>query len=170
MRISDWSSDVCSSDLVPHDGLGEDCWPLDSGGKEPGCGCRKPEAGDCFVPACPCDDCVPLALLTRSKDRPAIRPIGRPEVVTTLRRHTRIARINWPHGATIPSSYLREEMGGRLEIGFTAPLAPSDPDTGTGISGFTFAVTFSGLTAHVEFPPSDEPPHITEIGYPPTLH
>src|SRR3546814_5270578 len=94
MRISDWSSDVCSSDLynqpepypeksdqewgpyviclqfvrhgieprpvlddpcgcdvgrsaptrtkegfrirvVPHDGLGEDCWPLDSGGKEP---------------------------------------------------------------------------------------------------------------------------------------
>src|SRR3546814_21081151 len=84
MRISDWSSDVCSSDL-----------PLDSGGKEPGCGCRKPEAGDCFVPACPCDDCVPLALLTRSKDRPAIRTIGRPEVVTTLRRHTRIARINW---------------------------------------------------------------------------
>src|SRR3546814_16553094 len=104
MRISDWSSDVCSSDL-----------PLDSGGKEPGCGCRKPEAGDCFVPACPCDDCVPLALLTRSKDRPAIRTIGRPEVVTTLRRHTRIARINWPPGATIPSSYLRAEMGGRLE-------------------------------------------------------
>src|SRR3546814_6515889 len=117
---------------------------FDSGGKEPGCGCRKPEAGDCFVPACPCDDCVPLALLTRSKDRPAIRTIGRPEVVTTLRRHTRIARINWPHGATIPSSYLREEMGGRLEIGFTAPLAPSDPDTGTGISRFTFEVTFSG--------------------------
>src|SRR3546814_11106086 len=95
---------------------------------EPGCGCGRPESVDCFVPACPCDDCVPLALLTRSKDRPAIRTIGRPEVVTTLRRHTRIARINWPHGATIPSSYLREEMGGRLEIGFTAPLAPSDPD------------------------------------------
>src|SRR3546814_17283450 len=89
MRISDWSSDVCSSDLVPHDGLGEDCWPLDSGGKEPGCGCRKPEAGDCFVPACPCDECVPLALLTRSKDRPALRTIGRPEVVTTLSRPPR---------------------------------------------------------------------------------
>src|SRR3546814_18877449 len=23
MRISDWSSDVCSSDLVPHDGVGD---------------------------------------------------------------------------------------------------------------------------------------------------
>src|SRR3546814_5227277 len=55
-------------------------------------------------------------------------------------------------------------MGGRLEIGFTAPLAPSDPDTGTGISRFTFEVTFSGVQRDVEFLPTEDEPYLSEDG------
>jgi hypothetical protein len=151
-------------EVVPRDALAPECWPSGDSRGDRDCDCRRAGATECFEPDCPCGDCVPLALLTGSRNGPAIDIVGRREVVNTLRRHTRIRKVNWPHGGSIHPSYLRDRMGGALRVDFTAPIAPADRRAGTGISRFTFEVTLTGVQLNVEFLPTDRDPYLSEDG------
>lgn len=147
--------------VVPREELSDECWP---GGKDGACGCGCKEAGavDCFKPDCPFGDCLPLALLTHADGGLHIDTLGRPEVVTTLRQHTRISSINWPHGGLIAPEVLRDDMNGEFVVSFTAPLQKAE--TGTGISRFTFEITYSGIQNDVEFLPCEDEPYLSEDG------
>ena len=155
--------DTFGLSLVPQAELDPDCWPS---GADDGCklGCQEEDAADCFAPDCPCKDCVPLARLTLHDGAVKIDMLGRPEIMTTLRRHTRIAGVNWPHGGKIAPEVLRDDMGGAFVVHFTAPVAKAVPGKGNGISRFTFEVTFAGVQNDVEFLPYEVEPYLSDDG------
>jgi hypothetical protein len=145
------------------------CWPwppdkATGGGACPPCEPEQ-EDTDCFAPDCPCEDCVPLALLIHDPQRGLVIDTGaRRRVRSTLATLTRIAHINWPHGGRLSSREIAEDLKGRLEICFSRRLMDPGPRPGTGIGRATFEVTYTESQGDFEVLPAARRPWVTEDG------
>ena len=152
------------------------CWRMPSGSWVDPCkdDCNEPlpgPSGACLTPDCPCQGCVPLALLTPVRDPEP----GSPHFMIDLRgrRHlpppanylTHIVGINWPHGGELTLHQLREEMGGELRIRFDRRILPADGIV-AGINRRTLFVQFGGISRHLEILPSpeNEEPRVADDG------
>jgi len=168
------------------------CWSQPGIQLEPcskGCG-DDIKAEGCLEPACSCGLGVPLALITLHRegdeyrvDEQGIAMDGRKTLWPPTEYLTHIVQINWPHGGSVSLDYLRNTMGGRLEVCFDRKLAvpyhrdAAEPQFGApyelsdqqcdeeiGINRRTFVVQFAGVQDDLEFLRTDRamPPQLDQ--------
>ena len=158
------------------DEMGPGCWRMPNGSWHSPCrdDCDEPLPGPgnvCLDPYCPCNGCVPLALLVRRDDGGPGEPIfdidlrGRRHLPTPQHYLTHIVATNWPHGGEVSLQQLRHDMDGKLKIRFDRKVLPAD-GIATGVSQRTFIAEFGGITRHLEFLPSpeDDDPRLEDDG------
>jgi hypothetical protein len=142
------------------------CWRIPSGSWVDPCkdDCNKPlpgPAGACLTPDCPCQGCIPLALLTPVPEPESGSPYfmidlrGRRHLPTPSNYLTHIVGINWPHGGKVNLHEFLDDMGSELRIRFDRKLLSAD-GIATGVNRRTFTVEFGGITRHLEALPSPE--------------
>src|SRR5262249_12488106 len=112
--------DVCHPDEVK-----PGCWRVPGGDPEAHCrdDCddeRPRPTGIWLEPEGPCGEAVPLALIAFDPAQPEagfeIDTRGRRTLPVPPEFLTHIVHINWPHGGEVSLSYLRDTLGGRLEV------------------------------------------------------
>lgn len=152
------------------DEVSPDCWSHADGGMDTPCtdDCDDPDPGPahtCLQPVCPCEDCVPLALIPFDPEHPdakiEIDRRGRRRLPTPPHLLTHIVGTNWTHGGQLTLDQLETDLGGRLEIRFDRRILPADEER-TGISEFTFQVQYQTVEENLEFLPFD-------LDHPPSL-